>query len=129
MNKYYWIPAVGEPKLIESEESVNKVWHDLMNDPDHHLCFEMVHNRISYDIVLLVDECGKLKSHFVNKFASLFYPGTPFGDYIAGDVLIAKLIDVPYIEDNKVLFYETDIGSLSDDDIRLIQFLLEIQNE
>lgn len=128
MNKYYWIPTFGEPKLIESEESVNKVWHDLMNDPDHHLCFETVHNRICYDIVFLVDECGKLKSHFVNKFASLFYPGTIFGDYIAGDVLIAKLIDIPYIEDNKVLFYEKDIGSLSQHDIDLINHLLEVQN-
>lgn len=125
MNKFYWIPAVGEPKLIESEDSVNKVWHDLMNDPDHHLLFESVHNRIALDILFLVDECGKLKPHFVNKFASLFYPGASFGDYIAGDVLIAKLIDVPYIEDNEVLFYEKDIGSLSDDDIRLIQFSLE----
>lgn len=125
MNKFYWIPAVGEPKLIESEESVNKVWHDLMQDPDHFLCFETVHNRIGSEILFLVDECGKLKPHSVNKFASLFYPGTPFGDYIAGDVLIAKLIDVPYIEDNEVLFYEKDIGSLSQSDIDLINYLLE----
>lgn len=128
MNKFYWIPAVGEPKLIESEDSVNKVWHDLMNDPDYNLLFESVHNRISTDIVFLVDECGKLKSHFVNMFASIFYPGTPFGDYIAGDVLIAKIIDVPYIEDENVLFYEKDIGSLTNDDLRLIQFLLEFHN-
>ena len=125
MNKYYYIPAVGEPKLIESEESVNKIWHDMMNDPDHHLCFETVHNRIGPDILFLVDECGKLKPHSVNKFASLFYPGTPFGDYIAEDVLIAKLIDVPYIEDNMILFYEKDIGSLAQHDIDFINFLLE----
>lgn len=129
MNKFYWIPAVGEPQLIESEHSVNKVWHDLMNDPDHHLLFESVHNRIAPDIVFLVDECGKLKTHKINKFASLFYLGTLFGDYIAGDVLVAKIIDVPYIEDNKTLFYEKDIGSLTDDDIRLIKFLLENQYE
>lgn len=126
MNKFYWIPAVGEPKLIESDDSVNKVWHDLMNDLDHHLLFESVHNRIAPDIVFLVDECGKLKPHFVNRFASLFYPGTSFGDYIAGDVLIAKIIDVPYIEDNEVLFFEKDIGSLSQHDIDLINFLLEV---
>lgn len=126
MNKYYWIPAAGEPKLIESDVSVNNVWHDLMNDPDHHLCFETVHNRIAYDIVFLVDECGKLKPHHVNHFVSLFYPGTSFGDYIAGDVLIAKIIDGPYIEDNEVLFFEKDIGSLSQDDIDLIDFLLEV---
>ena len=126
MNKFYWIPAVGEPKLIESEDSVNKVWHDLMNDPDYHLLFESVHNRIAPDIVFLVDECGKLKKHFVNFFASSFYPGFFFGDYIAGDVLIAKLVDVPYIEDEKVLFYEKDIGSLSQDDIDFINFLLEV---
>lgn len=128
MNKYYWIPVIGDPKLIESEDSVNKVWHELMNDPDHHLLFESVHNLISPDIVFLVDECGKLKKHYINLFASLFYPGTNFGDYIAGDVLIAKIIDVPYIEDNEILFYEKDIGSLSDDDIRFIQSLLENQN-
>ena len=128
MNKFYWIPAVGEPKLIESEDSVNKVWHDLMNDPDHHLLFESVHNRIASDIVFLVDECGKLKKHFVNHFASSFYSGISFGDYIAGDVLIAKIIDVPYIEDDKVLFYEHDIGSLTEHDIRLIQSLLVSYN-
>lgn len=125
MNKFYWIPAVGEPKLIESADSVNKVWHDLMNDPHHHLLFESVHNIIAPDIVFLVDECGKLKPHSVNKFASIFYPGTPFGDYIAGDVLFAKIIDVPYIEDNEILFYEKDIGSLSQHDIDLINFLFE----
>lgn len=126
MNKFYWIPAVGEPKLIESEDTVNKVWHDLMNDPDHHLLFESVHNRIAPDILFLVDECGKLKPHSVNAFASLFYPGTSFGDYIAGDVLIAKLIDVPYIEDNEVSFYEKDIGSLTRHDITLINYFLTL---
>lgn len=124
MYNYYWIPAVGEPQLIESEESVNKVWHDLMNDPDHHLLFESVHNRLSSDIVFLVDECGKLKPHAINKFASLFYPGTSFGDYIAGNVLICKIIDVPYTEDNEVLFYEKDLGSLTSQDITLINYFL-----
>lgn len=128
MNKFYWIPAVGEPKLIESEDSVNKVWHDLMNGPDHHIIFETVHIQNTYDIVMLVDECGKLKSHFVNKFASLLYPGFTFGDYIAGDILIAKIIEVPYIEDNEILFFERDIGSLSQDDIDLINHLLEVHH-
>ena len=126
MYKYYWIPAIGEPKLIESEDSVNKVWHDLMNDPEHHLCFQMVHNIIAAEIVFLVDDCGKMKDHKVNHFGSSFYPGTNYGDYIAGDVLIAKIIDVPYIEDNEVFFFEKDIGSLSQDDIDLIEYLLEV---
>ena len=125
MNKYYWISAVGEPKLIESEASVNNVWHDLMNDPDHDLCFESVPNIIGPDLVFLVDDCSKLKPHSVNKFASLFYPGSSFGDYIAGDVLVAKLIYVPYTDDNGILFYEHDIGSLSQHDLDFINLLLE----
>ena len=124
MNKFYWIPAVGEPKLIETEDSVNTVWHDLMNDSDHHLCFEVVHNLISPDIVFLVDECGKMKDHEVNHFGSCFYPGTPYGDYIPGDLLVARIVSVPSEEDGDVLFFEHDIGSLEQHDIDLIQFYL-----
>lgn len=126
MNKFYWIPAVGEPKLIESEESVNKVWHDLMNDPDHHLLFECVHNLISPDIVFLVDECGKMKNHQVNNFGSALYPGTPYGDYIAGNLLVARIVEVPYEKDGEVLFFEHDIGSLTTSDIDFIYFCLEV---
>lgn len=135
MNKFYWIPAVGEPKLIESEDSVNKVWHDLMNDPDHNLCFEMVHNIISPEIVFLVDDCGKMKEHKVNHFGSSFYPGTNYGDYIAGDLLVARIVDVPcfeddlpFFEDIEIPFFEKDIGSLTLPDIDLIYFLLEVHN-
>lgn len=125
MNKYYWIPANGDPQVIESDLNINKLWHQLMNDPDSDLCFETVcmnKSREPFDnLIMMVDECGKLKDHYFNVFATAFYLGGDFGDYIAGDVLVCKMILVPYEEDGKILFYEHDLGSLSDSDLEYLQ--------
>lgn len=57
-------------------------------------CYESV--SIYSDLVMLVDECGKLKDKPVNARASAFYLGTLYGDPIVGDVLICGLCDFDF---------------------------------
>lgn len=65
-------------------------------------CFEIV-NTFIQDLVMIVDESGKLKERWwerINYAASHLYPGSQYGDPIAGDVILAyrvneDLIPVP----------------------------------
>lgn len=85
-------------------ETVNSMIHRYI-DCD---LFEIVPLPIS-NLILIVDECGKLKSHDVNQLASKLYPGTPYGDYIAGDVIIGRigLVQTDVIDGES--FFEHDI--------------------
>ena len=62
------------------------------------------------DVVMLVDEEGRLKSLATNSRASALYGIFKHGQPIAGDVYLVGLVDV--IEDGYV---EKDWGSLPDD--------------
>lgn len=92
------IPADGTvPYFIHQEGSINDTWHMLMRDPDRHLHFESVPMDTPFDdLYMLVDECGKLRPHSVNYFASTFYSGIKFGDYIAGTAMVCRMGLVPY---------------------------------
>ena len=56
-------------------------------------CYEHVsiHEILSFSF--LVDECGKLKDPAkpINHRASIFYPGTDFGDPLVGDVFVCDI--------------------------------------
>lgn len=81
-------------------ERVNGMIHRYINCD----LFEIVHFPIG-NLILIVDECGKLKPHDVNQLASKLYPGTPYGDYIAGDVIIGRigLVQTDIIDGNPFL--------------------------
>ena len=81
-------------------------------------CFEIVH--IGYDYILIVDENGKIcePAKILNSSATSLYPGKLF-DYIAGDVLIAKIAMVNG---------ERDIVGLSNDEIAAISMILKAQH-
>ena len=54
-------------------------------------CYIFEHVYVGSDLVLIVDECGKIKDppKPINLRASMFYSGTRFGDPIVGDVIFA----------------------------------------
>ena len=56
--------------------------------------FEIVYLSNYGDLVMIVDESGKLYDKRVNPLASLLYPGTVYGDYIVGDVLLGKMTNI-----------------------------------
>lgn len=107
-DQYLFIPAdCSRPtQWIHQEdgETVNSMIHRYIE------CglYEVVSVPIG-DLILIVDECGKLKPHDINQLASKLYLGTPYGDYIAGDVIIGRigLIQTDVIDGKP--FYEHDI--------------------
>ena len=63
------------------------------------------------DFCLIVDEVGKLKEDWrMNLRASQFYPGTPFGDPIAGNVILCA-------REWTDSFGECDLAGLTDEEI------------
>ncbi len=90
MAKYLFIPVVGEIKVLELDEPVNfSEVYELIG------CDFIETVRVVFsDIIMMVDESGKIKSpaKSLNPRASMFYGGFRYGDYIAGDVLIGKEI-------------------------------------
>lgn len=128
-NDFLVIPADGsKPYFIPQCGSVNDTWHNLMRDPDRELLFECVPIAAFgvKDLIFMVDECGKLKPHQVNAFASLFYPGFNFGDYLAGTVMVARmglvkteLAPGEYIE-------EHDLLPLTEYHVNVFKSLLEV---
>lgn len=123
------IPSDGsKPYFIPQCGSISDTWHNLMRDPDRELLFECVSIAAFgvEDLIFMVDECGKLKPHSVNSFASLFYTGTQFGDYLAGTVMVARLGLVKtelapgeYIE-------EYDLLPLTEYHVNVFKSLLEV---
>lgn len=119
MNKYLLIPCDPyEPcKFVHIDDSDpgSEAGYSKFNDTVYELisadCYEVVW--IYSDLVMLVDECGKLTGKPVNYRASKFYRGTAYGDPIVGDVLICGVHDVVtrYGED---LITERDFGPLNE---------------
>ena len=54
--------------------------------------FEIVYLPHFGDLLMLVDDMGKVSDppKRINPLASMFYPGTNYGDPIVGDVLLGK---------------------------------------
>lgn len=64
------------------------------------------------DLIMLVDETGKLTDKPINVRASMFYPGTAYGDPIVGDVLLCSLKWVVTVMDDGEPIRERDFGPL-----------------
>ncbi len=97
-------------------DKFNSRVHELLN------CtyYELV--SIKGDCYFIVDELGKLCKPLkeINRKASLFYPGTNFGDPIVGDVIIAK---------HGYVNGEPDAVGLDEEDLRYFEeFLNSIKN-
>ena len=92
---------------------------EIFNDKIHELIgcqyYELV--SIKGDCYFIVDELGKVckPPKEINRKASLFYPGTNFGDPIVGDVIIAK---------HGYVNGEPDAVGLDEEDLRYFEDLI-----
>lgn len=117
-NKYLFIPAdlrvpcsfieidYPEPRTEFGTNKFNRKVEELLD------CSIYESVWIYSDLVMLVDECGKLKDKPINIRASRFYRGTAYGDPIVGDVLICGVYDVESELDGEIIT-EKDFGPLS----------------
>lgn len=81
-------------------------WAEKIIDCD---CIEIVRPRgLPRKFVMLIDEEGKLKEHFINPICSKLYGYDEHGDYIAGDALIVK---------EAIINGEPDFTGLDDSDL------------
>lgn len=64
------------------------------------------------DLIMLVDECGKLTGKPINIRASQFYRGTQYGDPIVGDVVICSTKSVVTLMPDGECIRECDFGPL-----------------
>lgn len=126
-NDFLVIPADGStPFFIPQCGSINDTWHNLMRDPDRDLCFESVKMDAPFDdLVILVDDCCKLRPHVVNELASLFYPGSSFGDYIAGTAMVARIGLVSYDCGDGEVIQEHDILPLLPAHVAYFDYIIE----
>lgn len=116
-DKYIFIPA--DPKVPCSFIDVNA---DDSSDPEVNRFNEHVHELISADcyeavyvlsdLIMLVDESGKLTGKPINPRASQFYPGTPYGDPIVGDVVFCSIKWIDTIMPDGEVIRERDFGPL-----------------
>ena len=83
-------------------------------------CIETV--AVGHGLVLLVDESGKIKDppQPLNPFASRFYRGSMFGDFIHGTVVFCNLAMIPGD-------YEFDLYPLTSDQLSLVELVLGVQ--
>ena len=86
--QYIYITTNGDISIVDipSEELSRRV-HELIDCE----LFEIVSLPNYGDLLMIVDETGKLTGKRCNPVASAVYPGTAYGDYIVGDVLIGKV--------------------------------------
>lgn len=120
------IPANGSvPFFIPQIGSVNDTWHNLMCDLDHKLCFESVPMDTPFDdLIMLVDDCGKLRPHVINDNASSFYVGRKYSDYIAGTAMVCRTGLVCYTSE-ECDFMEHDLLPLLPDHIAYFQGFID----
>lgn len=121
--KYLIIPA--DPKrsvyFVSFERSSDHVFNDTVHREIDCDCYERVQIHANISCSFLVDECGKIKDppKPFNYRASIFYPGTAFGDPLVGDVFVC---DVDYVDG------ELDFVPLSEyKEKTLIEFLNKVE--
>lgn len=71
--------------------------------------------RLPYGFGCLVDESGKINGQVHNPYASDFYPGTMYGDFLFGPVVFVQY---------ELVDGEPDIVELTDRDVHIIELLL-----
>lgn len=87
MNSYFLSDTNDKLCLIKFNDpiSLNFMYHFIDCD-----CIECVYTPYLRDLVMVIDESGKLKDKPINRFASCLYPGSEYGDPIVGNVLFMK---------------------------------------
>ena len=117
-NNYLFIPAdpalpckfISIPDSISDEENVNPFNYCV----DELLTCDLYEAVWLYsDLVMLVDESGKLKAKPVNPRASFFYRGSSYGDPIVGDAIICGTRYVNTDIGDGELIQELDFGPLN----------------
>lgn len=127
-NDFLVIPADGSmPFFIPQFGSINDTWHNLMRDPDRDLCFETVVMDAPFDdLIMLVDDAAKLRPHSLNEFASDFYVGSAYGDYIAGTAMCCRIGLVPFTCDDGEVIMEHDLFPLLPCHLDYFQRLIDL---
>lgn len=117
-NTFLLLKTTGEISRVTmplgDADKFNSKVHELLN------CeyYELV--SIKGDCYFIVDELGKVckPAKEINRKASLFYPGTNFGDPIVGDVIIAKHgyvngeLDAVGLDEKDLRYFEDLINSI-----------------
>ena len=120
-NKYIHIPAdLTLPCTFIDIDDVPG--DDRGEDPDVNRFNERIYQLINCDfyeavyihsdLIMLVDETGKLTGKPLNVRASMFYPGTAYGDPIVGDVVFCSLKWVTTVMPDGERIRERDFGPL-----------------
>ena len=117
-NKYLFIPADvtvpcsfveiedPDPNAAAGDNKFNHTVHELISADLYEIVW------IYSDLVMLVDDVGKLIGKPINPRASRFYRGTAYGDPIVGDVLICGVHDVQTNYDGEIIT-ERNFGPLN----------------
>lgn len=87
MEKYLVLYPDGDLRWIHCQhQDILKCFRDSIG------CEWLEHVTLPYGFGCVVDECGKIKQdpQPVNPFASLMYPGAPFGDPLVGSVVFVR---------------------------------------
>lgn len=87
MEKYLVLYPDGDLRWIHClHEDMLKCFRDSIG------CDCLEHVALPYGFGCVVDESGKIKSHPqpFNPYASIFYPGTPYGDPLVGPVIFVR---------------------------------------
>ena len=116
-NNYLFIPA--DPalpcKFISIPDSTDYDCNEFNDRVDELLSCDLYESVWLYsDLVMLVDESGKLKAKPVNPRASFFYRGTAYGDPIVGDAIICGTRYVNTDLGDGELIQELSFGPLND---------------
>ena len=109
-NKFLLITTKNEHRIISIPD------HDFLPALKEIIGCEYVETcPVTSDIIMIIDEEGKIAGKDVNYIASVLYPG--FNDLIVGDVILASIVQSGE---------EFDIGGLTDDDIAYFSKLCEL---
>ena len=85
------ITVNGEITVVDiPREDLHRKVHEFIDCE----LFEIVYLSNYGDLVMIVDESGKLYDKRVNPLASLLYSETVCGDFIVGDVLLGKMTNI-----------------------------------